>query len=146
MQAKYCTKYCNGILSHTWGHVTEEVRARGWGCGWGGVVGDKGHYFLFTKFFEIFYMFKTFYMAALDSFVTFSPNLSKFFGRGGGSVRWFCEILTNLSKFISYWEGKGSTSTWTFWKTFMNFLPLVYEELQNMSAESDKKLSKSELI
>ena len=28
----------------------------------------------------------------------------------------------------------------------MNFLPLVYEELQNMSAECDEKLGKSELI
>ena len=50
-------------------------------------MGDRGHYFLFTKFFEIFYMFKIFCMVALDSFVTFSPNLSKFAGRGGGSVR-----------------------------------------------------------
>ena len=81
MQAKYCTKYCNGILSHTWGYVREEV-----GLGVGVVVGDRGHYFLFTKFFEIFNMFKIFYMVALDSFVTFSPNLSKFSGRGGGSV------------------------------------------------------------
>ena len=74
-------------------------------------MGDRGHYFLFTKFFEIFYMFKIFYMVALDSFVTFSPNLSKMFGRGGGSVRWLCDILTNFSKFHSYWESKGSTCT-----------------------------------
>ena len=74
-------------------------------------MGYRGHYFLFTKFFEIFCMFKIFYMVALDSFVTFSPNLSKFSGRGGGSVRWLCDILTNLPKFLSYWEGKGPTST-----------------------------------
>ena len=64
-----------------------------------------------------------FYMVALDSFVTFSPNLSKNFGRGGGSVRWLCDIVTNFSKFHSYWEGKGSTCTWPFWETFINFPP-----------------------
>ena len=58
----------------------------GW-RGWGGVVGDRGHYFLFTKFLEIFYTFKIFCMVALDSFETFSPNLSKFSGQGGWSVR-----------------------------------------------------------
>ena len=68
-------------------------------------------------------MFKIFYMVPLDSFVTFSPNLSKFSGRGGGSVRWLCDILTNFSEFLYYWEGKESTSTWPFWKTFMNFPP-----------------------
>ena len=68
-------------------------------------------------------MFKIFCMVALDSFVTFSPNLSKFSGRGGGSVRWLCDILTNFSEFLYYWEGKESTSTWPFWKTFMNFPP-----------------------
>ena len=47
-------------------------------------MGDRGHYFLFTKFFEIFYMFKIFCMVALDSFVTFSPNLSKCSGMEGG--------------------------------------------------------------
>ena len=31
--------------------------------------------------------FWKFFMVALDSFVTFLPNLSKFAGRGGGSVR-----------------------------------------------------------
>ena len=62
-------------------------------------------------------------MVALDSFGTLSPNLSKFSGRGGGSVWWLCDILTNFSKFLSYWEGKESTSTWPFWKTFMNFPP-----------------------
>ena len=74
-------------------------------------MGDRGHYFLFTKFFEIFYMFKIFCMVALDSFVTFSPNLSKFSGQGGGSVRLLCDILTTFSKFLSYWEGKRPTST-----------------------------------
>ena len=68
-------------------------------------------------------MFKIFYMVALDSFVTFSPNLSKMFGRGGGSVRWLCDILTNFSKFHSYWESKGSTCTWPFWESFINFPP-----------------------
>ena len=49
-------------------------------------MGDRGHYFLFTKFFEIFYMFKIICMVALDNFVTFSPNLSKICGRGGGPL------------------------------------------------------------
>ena len=62
-------------------------------------MGDRGHYFLFTKFFEIFYMFKIFCMLALDSFVTFSPKLSKFSGRGGGSVRCLCDILINFQNF-----------------------------------------------
>ena len=48
---------------------------------------DRGHYFLFTKFLEIFYMFKIFCMVALDSFGIFSPNLSKLSGPGGESVR-----------------------------------------------------------
>ena len=50
-------------------------------------MGDRGNYFLFTRFFDIFYVFKIFCMVALDSFVTFSPNLSKFSGRKGRSVR-----------------------------------------------------------
>ena len=50
-------------------------------------MGVRGHFSLLTNFFEIFYMFKTFCMVALDSFVTFSPNLAKFSGRGGGSAR-----------------------------------------------------------
>ena len=49
-------------------------------------MGERGHYFLFTKFFEIFYMVKIFCMVTLDSFVTFSPNLSKFSGREGGPL------------------------------------------------------------
>ena len=56
-------------------------------------MGDRGHYFLFTKFLEIFYMFKIFCMVALDSFVTFSPNLSKFSGRGGGGPLDDCVIF-----------------------------------------------------
>ena len=77
---KFCTKYCNGILSHTWAYVREEV-----GLGVRVVVGEawsgggRGHYFLFTKFFEIFYMSKIFYMVALGSFVTFSPKFFKIF-------------------------------------------------------------------
>ena len=56
-------------------------------------MGGRGHYFLFTKFFEIFYMLKISYMVALDSFATFSPNLSKFSGRREELVRWLCDIL-----------------------------------------------------
>ena len=63
------------------------------------------------NFMEIFYMFQIFSLVALDSFATFSPNLSKFSGQGGGSVRLLCDILTTFSKFLSYWEGKGPTST-----------------------------------
>ena len=37
--------------------------------------------------------FKIFYMVALDSFVTFSPNLSKFSGRGGGGPLDDCVIF-----------------------------------------------------
>ena len=44
---------------------------------------------------------------------------------GGDSIKWLCDILRNLSKFLSYWEGKRWTSTWSFWKTFMNF-PLPF--------------------
>ena len=50
-------------------------------------MGDRGHYFLLTKFLKIFYMFKIFCKVTLDSFETFSPNLSKFSGQGGWSVR-----------------------------------------------------------
>ena len=64
-------------------------------------MGDSGHYFLFTKFFEIFYMFKTFCMVALDSFMTFSPNLSKFSGRGGRRVNIYLAFLKNLYEFSS---------------------------------------------
>ena len=53
------------------------------GIGGGVVIGEVGD----TKFFEIFFIFEIFYMVPVDSFVTFSPNLSKFPGRGGGSVR-----------------------------------------------------------
>ena len=77
-------KYCHGILSHTWGYVREEAGLGVWIVV--GEVGDRGYYFLFTKFFEIFYMFKIFYKVALDSFATFSPNLSKFSVRGGGPL------------------------------------------------------------
>ena len=55
--------------------------------GGGAYWGDRGHYFLFTKFLEIFYTFKIFCMVALDSFETFSQNLSKFSGQRGWSIR-----------------------------------------------------------
>ena len=47
-----------------------------------GRLGEGGHYFLLIKFFKILYkkMFKIFYMVPLGSYVTFSPNLSKFSG------------------------------------------------------------------
>ena len=74
LQAKYYTKYCNGILSDTWGHVREEA-----GLGVGVVVGKTWWGAEGIISFSV----------ALDSFVTFSPNLSKFSGREGvsGSVR-----------------------------------------------------------
>ena len=56
----------------------EEVGKR---CG----LGEWGHYFLLTKFFKIHNMFKIFYMVALGSYVTFSPNLSKYYGRKGNN-------------------------------------------------------------
>ena len=65
-------------------------------------------------------MFKIFYIVALGSYVTFSPNLSKFSGgRRGGDV---------------------------FDKLFRNFLPLLGGGLHNMSAEDDVNFDKSELI
>ena len=39
--------------------------------------GDRGHYFLFIKFFKIFYTFKIFYLMSLGSYVTFSSIPSK---------------------------------------------------------------------
>ena len=60
------------------------------------VWGEGGHYFLLTKFSKILYMFKIFYMVVLGSYVTFSPNLSKFSGERRGVT-----ILTNLSEIFS---------------------------------------------
>ena len=57
----------------------------GW-RGWGGMVGDRGHYFLFTKFLEIFYKFKILCMVALDSLRHFREIFQNFLGREGGPL------------------------------------------------------------
>ena len=51
----------------------EEVEGGG-----GGVVWGRG------AFFKMLYMFKIFFMVALGNYVTFLPNLSKFYGRKWG--------------------------------------------------------------
>ena len=74
----------------------EEVGKR---CG----LGEWGHYFLLTKFFKIHNMFKIFYMMALGSYVTFSPNLSKYYRRKGSNF-----FLTDLSEIsFPFFEGGG---------------------------------------
>ena len=88
-----------------------------------GRLGEGGHYFLLIKFFKILYkkMFKIFYMVPLGSYVTFSPNLSKFSG----------------------WRKYRG---WRFWKTFQKFPPPFMRRLQNMSSGDDENFDKSELI
>ena len=67
-------------------------------------------------------MFKIFYMMALGSYVTFSPNLSKYYRRKGSNF-----FLTDLSEIsFPFFEGGG--------------------RLQNMSAKDDENFDKSELI
>ena len=74
----------------------EEVGRR---CG----LGEWGHYFLLIKFFKIHNMFKIFYMMALGSYVTFSPNLSKYYGRKGNNF-----FLTDRSEIsFPFFEGGG---------------------------------------
>ena len=85
----------------------------------GGVWGKEGIISFWPNFLKYTTMFKILYMVALGSYVTFSPNLSKFSGGGG----------VNL-----------------FDKPFRNFLPLFWGGLQNMSAEDDDNFEKSELI
>ena len=64
--------YCHALMSMLGGKM--EVG--------GGGLGEGGHYLLLIKFFKILYkkMFKIFYMVPLGSYMTFSPNLSKFSG------------------------------------------------------------------
>ena len=89
----------------------------------GGVVWGKEDIISFwPNFLKYTIMFKIRYMVALGSCVTFSPNLSKFSGGGGG---------------------------WPFWQTFQKFPPPFLKRgggLQNMSAEDDENFDKSELI
>ena len=77
-----------------------------------GRLGEGEHYFLLIKFFKILYkkMFKIFYMVPLGSYMTFSPNLSKFFGwrkyRG-------VTFLKNLSEISSpFYEGVTKYVIW----------------------------------
>ena len=60
--------------------------------------GGRRALFPFDQIFQILYMFKIFCIVALGSYVTFSPNLTKFSEGGGGDV---------------------------FDKPFRNFLPLL---------------------
>ena len=76
---------------------------------------EEGHYFLLTIFFKMFYKFKMFYMVALGSYVTFSPNLSKF-SRGEGVT-----FLTNLSETSSpFFEGGCKICQLRMMKTLAN--------------------------
>ena len=71
-------------------------------------------------------MFKIFYVVALGSYVTFSPNLSKFSGERRGVT-----FLTNLSEIYSpFYEGGGGGGG----------------GLQNKPTEDDENFDKSELI
>ena len=49
-------------------------------------MGNRGHYFLFTKFLEIFYTFKICSMVALDSLRHFHQIFQNFLGREGGPL------------------------------------------------------------
>ena len=80
------------------------------------VWGEGGHYFLLTKFSKILYMFKIFYMVVLGSYVTFSPNLSKFSGE-----RRVVTFLTDLSEISSpFYEGGYKISQLRMMKTLTN--------------------------
>ena len=79
-------------------------------------LGEEGHFFLLTKFFKILYMFKIFCMVVLGSYLTFSPNLSKF-SKGRRGVT----FLTNLSDIpSSFYEGDCKISQLRMMKTLTN--------------------------
>ena len=71
----------------------------------------------FDQIFEnAVYMFKIFYMVALGSYVTFSPNLSKFSGERRGVT-----FLTNLSGMFSpFYEGGCKICQLRMMKTLTN--------------------------
>ena len=94
-------------------------------------VGDEfwregKHYFLLTKFFKKFYMFKIFYMVALGNSVKFSPNLSKFSrrdgrgGGGGGGWRSGSDLFDKSFRNFLFFEGDCKICHLRIMKTLTN--------------------------
>ena len=85
------------------------------------MVGDRGHYFLFTKFLEIFYMFKICSMVALDSLRHFHQIFQNFLSREGVVrlvIVWYSDKFFRISLLLG---GQGVNIYLTFLKNLYEF-------------------------